>query len=304
MPREVIAELSGGYPIEQVDRLVRQLEPLIELSEPARVVLRLENLVHLCPAALALLTAVAFRLMQEDLLEDGSTVTQPRSWLTANYLQRMDFIRLLTRQEDREEPFERREDFGFRPVRMMTGATRYHAVCAELVEALAERIPADRATLFSLRIALDEIAENVVHHAESPIGGFAAAQGYPRKHKFEIAIVDMGVGIRQSLAKNPAYADTASDADAIQLALQKYVTATPERNAGTGLFVSKLLMEANGGMLAVRSGAGAVYHGVEEKVFTRDTQFPGTMVALRARTDTTLDINEIFAREFPEDLDD
>jgi anti-sigma regulatory factor (Ser/Thr protein kinase) len=303
MPVEVSAELSGGYPIEQVDRLVRQLQPLIELSEPARVVLRLERLVHLCPAALALLTAVAFRLMQRNLLEEGSTVTTPRSWLTANYLQRMDFIRLLTQQEG-DEPFERREDFGFRPVRMLTGETRYHAVCADLVTALAERIPADRATLFSLRIALDEIAENVVHHAESPIGGFAAAQGYPRKRKFEIAIVDMGIGIRASLAKNPAYADTASDLDAIELALQKYVTATPERNAGTGLFVTKLLMEANGGVLAVRSGNGAVYSGVEGKALQRETPFPGTMVALRARTDTTLDINEIFAREFPEDLED
>jgi hypothetical protein len=89
----VSAELSGGYSIEQMDRLVRQLEPLIELDRPARVVIHLERLANVCPAALALLTAA--------------------------------------------------------------------------------------------------------------IGGVAAAQGYPKKHKFEIAIVDLGVGIQRSLKKDP-----------------------------------------------------------------------------------------------------
>ncbi len=294
---EVRAELSGGYPIEQMDRLVRQLQNLIEMDSPARVTIDLARLAHVCPAALALLTAVAVRLVEEGLLEEGSTVDGPRSPLTARYLMRMDFVRLITREEQ-EEPFERRDDVGFRPARMFSGADDYHRVCADMVAALGERMPADRHSIASLRIALDEIAENVVHHAASPIGGVAAAQGYPKKRKFEIAIVDLGVGIQASLKQNPAYADVSSDVDAIRLALKKYVSATPERNGGTGLFVANLLMEANGGTLAIRSGHGAVFSGVEEFAFEREIYFPGTMVALRARTDNPLDINEILTREF------
>jgi anti-sigma regulatory factor (Ser/Thr protein kinase) len=294
-------KLGGGYPLTQVDRLVRNLEPLIRLDEPRRVTLDLGSLVSVSPTALALLTAVAVRLSAEGLLEEGSAVVHPRSRLTSNYLMRMDFLRHLTGDSALPEPFERRDAVGFRPCRQFQTVDDYPTVARELTDALVERCITERVARNSIRIAMDEVTENVVHHAESQIGGFAAAQGWPHRGAFEIGIVDLGIGIRGSLTKNPAYADLDDDVAAIQTALRPRVSSTPERNAGIGLFVTRLLLASNGGTLAVRSGVGAVYTGVRERTFVREVDFPGTMVALRARTDRPLDINEVYRQLKPND---
>jgi anti-sigma regulatory factor (Ser/Thr protein kinase) len=278
---------------------MRNLEPLIHLEEPHLVALDMGALVNVCPTSLALLTAVAVQLTQKRLLEPGSMVLPPRSPLTRNYLMRMDLLKHLT-GEDVPEPFARRDAVGFRPCQQFQTADDYPAVAGSLTKALAERCQTDRVARNSVRIALDEIAENVVHHAESPIGGFAAAQGWPRRGVFEIGIVDMGIGIQASLTKNPDHADVTDDLDAIRTALEPHVTSTPDRNSGIGLFVTRLLLASNGGTLAVRSGRGAVYTGLRDRFVLRDVSFPGTMVALRARTDRPLNINEVY-RQLPDE---
>ena len=90
---ELTVQLAGGYPLAQVDRLMRNLEPLIHLEEPHLVALDMGALVNVCPTSLALLTAVAVQLTQKRLLEPGSMVLPPRSPLTRNYLMRMDLLK-------------------------------------------------------------------------------------------------------------------------------------------------------------------------------------------------------------------
>jgi hypothetical protein len=81
------------------------------------------------------------------------------------------------------------------------------------------------------------------------------------------------------------------------------VSATPERNAGIGLFVTRMLLKANGGSMIVRSGLGAVYSGAVERVERSDINLPGTLVAIRARTDNPLDVNSVYAQLGPIDDD-
>lgn len=194
------------------------------------------------------------------------------------------------------------EPHGFRPCEHFTGSGDYPRVAQSLTEALAERCITDQLARASVRIALDEIAENVVHHAASAVGGFGAAQGWVKNQEFEIAIVDLGMGIRASLRQNPAYADIADDAEAIVKAMEPRVSASPQRNAGIGLFITKLLLAANGGLVLVRSGHGAVLTGAQERVRLEDVALPGTLVALRARMDRPLDITAVYRlldREHP-----
>ncbi len=81
------------------------------------------------------------------------------------------------------------------------------------------------------------------------------------------------------------------------------VTATPERNSGIGLFITRLLLRDNGGLLVVRSGAGEVYSGSQEGARETPIYFPGTLVALRARTDRPLDIRAVYGRLEADDDD-
>lgn len=230
------------------------------------------------------------------MFASGSLLVLPSSRSVSNYLMRMDLVRLVLPESEAEEPFVRREPVGFRPCREFLSVDDCRAVGRELTAALAERCETDDIARASIRICLDELAENVLHHAASPIGGFAAAQGWPRSRQFEIAIADVGVGIRASLTNNPRYADIGDDVTAISTALEPRVTATPERNSGIGLFVTRLLLRANGGVLVVRSGLGEVYSGAQEGAREAMVSFPGTLVALRARMDRPLDIGAVYGR--------
>lgn len=85
---------------------------------------------------------------------------------------------------------------------------------------MAEVCITDKIARDSLYVCLCELAENVLHHADSPSGGYAVAQGYPKKGKFEVGIVDLGIGVPASLRKNPSYAHLDDDLEATKTALE------------------------------------------------------------------------------------
>jgi hypothetical protein len=286
----VVIRLAGGYPRRQLDRLLGQLEPVLSLQEPAVLRLDLEGLVFLGPTAQAVVAAAFHRVITDGLALTGSTVTVPRAAMVYRYLQRMDFFEPITGALPEE--FERHEPTGFRPLQHYESSGSCYSTARELKDALTEACQLDeRYASAAIHVCLAELAENVLFHADAPYGGFAAAQGWQSRSEVEVAIVDMGVGIRASLTKNAAYADIAEDVEAIEKALDPMVTATPNRNTGLGLSLTRFLLRRNGGQLMVRSGEGAVYAGSTEKSEICTAPFPGTIVTLMARTDAPLDIN-------------
>ena len=292
---DVVLRLAGGYPLSQIERLIRDVLPILQLTKPATVEIDLQRLAFVGPTALTILTAALRRITQAGLLAENASLYMPRSPLTRHYLERMDFVRLVTQDAaDWEEGFERRDPVGFRPCQHFAG-DEYHLVAAEMANAVAERCVTDTVARASIRICFDELAENVLNHADTPLGGFAMAQAWPRRSEIEVAIVDLGVGIRASLTKNPAYAHINDDLEAVKTALERRVTGnTTGRNSGIGLYITRLLLRENGGVLLLRSGRGEVYSGSREEGFGRTNTFPGTIVALRARMDHPLDINRVY----------
>jgi anti-sigma regulatory factor (Ser/Thr protein kinase) len=285
--------MSGPYSTDQIERALSDLGPILDPSavgDQEHLLIDLRGLVYIAPSPLSLLAAV---LKARE--EDGCpcTVLPPKSPLTRHYLQRMDFTKLLFKTEI-HEPFQRKKPFGFRPVQHFCGDDDYWLAAKELTEALAERCQPDEVAKAAIRICLDEMAENVVQHAYTERGGFAAAQTSLKRKTLEIAIVDLGVGIRESLARNPMYAGIESDVEAITKALEPRVSSTPERNAGIGLYITNLLLHANNGQLLVRSGTGAILRGAVDADEQRELSFPGTIVAIKAHTDAPLDMNHVY----------
>lgn len=264
MPETIIVKLSSGYPRGQLDRLIAQLEPVIKLKKAAHITLDLGGLVFFGPAAQAVVAATFRRIVEKELFTNGSSVTMPRAKNVAQYVQRMDVIRPFTIGTD-GEAFERRTPDGFRPVQHYRDAADCYAAARELRDAVSEATHTDDVdAVQAIYVCLGELAENVLFHASAPQGGFAAAQAWQKRSTVEVAIVDTGVGIRKSLTKNAAYADIRDDVAAIETALEPMVTATPDRNTGLGLSLTRFLLRRNGGQLMVRSGKAAVYAGVTE----------------------------------------
>jgi hypothetical protein len=135
---------------------------------------------------------------------------------------------------------------------------------------------------------LSEICANAVEHGRSPFGAYAAVQAYQhivsggrssRGEEVIVAIADGGVGVRDTLSRNPKYAEhTASDNDALRHALKMGVSGTGEIGRGGGLAVVGQISTRAGGSLSLRSGAGRItYYG--DRTNSRNVPpFPGTFV--------------------------
>ena len=134
---------------------------------------------------------------------------------------------------------------------------------------------------------LSEICSNAVEHGHSPFGAYAAVQAYQhivsggrgRGEEVIVAIADGGVGVRETLSKNPKYAEfTTTDNDALRHALKMGVSGTGEIGRGGGLAVVGQIAARAGGSLSLRSGSGRVtFYG--DRTNSRNVpQFPGAFV--------------------------
>jgi len=138
---------------------------------------------------------------------------------------------------------------------------------------------------------LSEICSNAVEHGHSPFGAYAAVQAYQhivsglrsrgerRGEEVLVAIADGGVGVRETLSRNPDYAKfTETDNDALRHALKMGVSGTGEVGRGGGLAVVGQISARAGGSLSLRSASGRVtYYG--DRTSSRNvSDFPGTFV--------------------------
>jgi anti-sigma regulatory factor (Ser/Thr protein kinase) len=100
-----------------------------------------------------------------------------------------------------------------------------------------------------------ELAGNAAEHSLSEYGAFVAAQAYGRLGEIEIAVADVGIGIRAGLGR----AEITSDEAAIRAALQEGVTG--RRDAGGQLTEGGFGLPtavAEAARLSVRSGTALV----------------------------------------------
>ena len=103
--------------------------------------------------------------------------------------------------------------------------------------------------------AVTEATENVVSHADSPIGAVVAAQRYDRTG-LELSVIDLGAGIPATLARNPAHRGLA-DLAAIERALEDGVSSINEPGRGAGLWrLAEAVCRGRNATLVIGSGNG------------------------------------------------
>lgn len=139
--------------------------------------------------------------------------------------------------------------------------------------------------LHAFGAAFGETLANAVEHAHSRFGALVCAQRYETK-RLELSVVDLGIGIRQSLARNPSYR-TLDDAAAVRCALQQGVSGVELPGRGTGL--SELVVRAGHvprAVIRLLSGtAGVDVHPIEPDPIYYDSshvvEVPGTWIHVR-----------------------
>ncbi len=256
-------------------------------GDPVELDLRSVDFVEpagLCGLA-ALLEALTTRSEAVSIALSGRNV--------AAYLERMDFFRLFSGRVSVHPDVSSLEDRERHNPGTLQELVNFHeeSEIKDIIQRISD-ILESREYLLRERVAicstLSEICGNAAEHGRSSFGAYVAVQAYDhivsgsRRDGEEviISIADGGPGIRNTLLRNPVYAEhTATDNDAIRHALKMGVTSTGEIGRGGGLTLVAQLSARNGGSLSIRSGSGRVTVNKEEKQRPRNVpDFPGTFV--------------------------
>lgn len=107
----------------------------------------------------------------------------------------------------------------------------------------------------ALTYSIREVMRNVIEHSKSRSIEYCA-QFWPTYNKVEIAIIDNGIGLRQSLSSNP-FIQVQCDSDAIQQALMPAISSKnfkgviidrddPWHNSGFGLYMISRICRLGG----------------------------------------------------------
>jgi len=147
-----------------------------------------------------------------------------------------------------------------------------------------------------------EILRNVVEHSYAD-EMFYCAQYYPKLKKVEIAIGDLGEGIKSSLELSPHIETMQSDLEALRKALEpgtssrahKYTKKRSQAhyyaNSGYGLYMADRICSENGSLKIASYKAAKIRNSVGEKEYSK-VYFPGTILGLELKLGEISDISE------------
>lgn len=146
-----------------------------------------------------------------------------------------------------------------------------------IVDALLSSIPGiDRADLAAIEWSANEIADNVLVHSQSPVGGFASVNLFRASKRAEVCVADAGIGIPASLRQRFPEWD---DISLLEAAIKEGVTRDPALGQGNGLFGTFQVARASEGYFHILSGYAALSYEKGQLRITRERiPYTGTLV--------------------------
>lgn len=284
--------LAGPYASADLDQLLDALEPLNRVQEQTLLTVDLRALERISAPSVAVLVSAVLDLVARGMAAPGSRILAPRDDNVRRRLQELDVLELLVERPPAED-FVRRRHRGSRPCQQFTAEDDPAVVAYSLTDAMAEVCHTDEPAWNAMWFALNEIAQNVLDHADAPGGGVAIAEVTRGGTELEVAIADHGIGIRESLAQNPSYSALTSHLVALRTAMEAGVTGRSGKPGGFGLYFTKLLLRANGGAMVMRSGNAQIEVGATPADSLDLAFMAGTLVTLRFRTNQPFSLDLI-----------
>lgn len=218
--------------------------------------------------------------------KQGTTcqIVVPESIGVARYLKAMGMFDLLkeggVEVDDRDIAPAAQRQMAM-PIQRFDSMNDVDRIANEAIESLSEH-DLGAANLRPVVVeAFAELAGNAVEHAESSVGSYGMIQYYDWQQapRFICVVADGGIGIRESLMRNPALQSRVFyDWTAIELALKERTSGTGLPTRGIGPFAVADDMRSPGRELLIHSGLGIV--GQSEELETdahRGSLFPGTL---------------------------
>jgi anti-sigma regulatory factor (Ser/Thr protein kinase) len=184
---------------------------------------------------------------------------------------------------------------GFAQIPVMqfrTGQDQYEAVTLVTEKILSALSSFDRNHLKAIEWSLNEITDNVINHAQSPIGGLVQITNFGREQKaIEFCVCDAGIGIPTSLRSG--HQEIRSDQEALDKAIREGVTRDKRVGQGNGLYGSWRITQISGGSFEIHAG-NASLSSWPDALHIRPEVIPvvGSLVVTRISYGKTLSLEE------------
>lgn len=138
--------------------------------------------------------------------------------------------------------------------RNFTNEKEQKIVVDDFMDVILRNMELPRSIISGLEWSINEITDNVLNHACSPIGGIVEATTYPKHGMIAFAVADAGKGILKSLRE--AIPSLRTDIQAMGEAVKSGVTRNRKIGQGNGLAGSLKVTTLSGGSFEITSGAG------------------------------------------------
>lgn len=175
-----------------------------------------------------------------------------------------------------------------------SGAEHFAAVQSVMSKMLSILAEFDRSHLKAIEWSLNEITDNVLNHARSPIGGLLQVTNFSGRSRFvEFIVCDAGIGIPTSLREGQR--EIGSDRDALDKAIREGVTRDLKVGQGNGLYGTWRITQLSGGTFEIHSGNAAlisVSNPNSLHISYEAIPFLGTLVVARINYDRSLALEE------------
>jgi len=138
--------------------------------------------------------------------------------------------------------------------------------------------------LKKFRESVFEIFSNAVIHSQTKLGIFSCGQYFPKRHRLDFSVADLGIGIRQNVLEN-AGLDLRADLAIAWATDGQNTTKSGRIPGGLGLKLLREFITLNGGRIQIVSDTG--YWSLEAgQVHTAQIRlpFPGTVVSIEIDT--------------------
>jgi hypothetical protein len=178
-----------------------------------------------------------------------------------------------------EAPPSSRSDRHVPVVSFRTGSEQFDAA-NRMIDAVLASLPGlTRHDLGALEWAINEVSDNVLAHAESPVGGLVQLSAFAEQRRVELTVADAGIGIPETLRQ--AWPELFPDSRALEKAVQEGVTRSKAIGRGNGLFGTLEIARVSKGYIHIHSGYGRL-HCEDDRLALDDDKIPfhGTLVVV------------------------
>ena len=166
------------------------------------------------------------------------------------------------------------------PATHFTNGQEQQKAVDRIVNAILIAIPdLNRKELAAFEWSINEITDNVLNHAQSPIGGLVQVSTFQRTHKrVEYIVADAGLSIPATL--RATHLSISSDAAALEQAIREGVTRDKNVGQGNGLYGSYQICSHSKGYFQIESSHGKLMFSDRDglRINTEKIPYEGTLV--------------------------